>query len=167
MQRRIHGDDDARFWSKVDKEAPDGCWLWTGTPGRLGYATIKMGGRDGRNVLVHRWSYERCVGPIPTGLDLDHKCHTESETCLGGKTCLHRLCVNPEHLEPVTERENSIRSLGPSGINHRKTHCIRGHEFSEENTRIVRGGGRSCRACARMHLRAWRKRVAEAEKGAA
>lgn len=94
--KRIHGDDEARFWSKVDRQ-PDGCWLWTDAINpRTGYAQVRMGGRGGRMVLVHRWSYEHLVAPIPRGLQLDHLCRV-------------RHCVNPDHLEPVTAQENRRR----------------------------------------------------------
>lgn len=159
VQKRIRGNDELRFWSKVNKQAPDGCWLWTGSPGRWGYAQVRMGGRAGGMVLVHRWAYENLVGPIPAGLELDHRCHTDDPTCAGGP-CRHRLCVNPEHLEPVTEQENARRSRSASGVNSRKTHCIHGHAFDEKNTLITPKGNRSCRACRLRNVREWRKRTA-------
>jgi hypothetical protein len=91
-----HGaqDERERFWSRVDKT--DGCWVWTGPLHRGGYA--KFQARDGRKVFVHRFSYETLVGPIPEGLFIDHLCE-------------NRLCVKPDHLEPVTHRENNLRSI--------------------------------------------------------
>lgn len=91
---------EVRFWRYVEKSPdPDGCWLWTGNHNKAtGYATIhlEMGPEWPLNVYVHRLSYEMHVGPIPTGLTIDHLCRT-------------KLCVNPDHLEPVTRAENSRR----------------------------------------------------------
>jgi hypothetical protein len=96
VQKRIHGDDEARFFSRVNG-TPDGCWLWTAHVNpRTGYVQFRIGGRSGKMVLAHRWSYEHFVGPIPDGLQIDHLCRV-------------RHCVNPSHLEPVTARENRLR----------------------------------------------------------
>jgi hypothetical protein len=164
-QRRIHGDDDRRFWSKVNMETANGCWMWTDVPGKHGYAQVRMGGRGGKFVLVHRWAYENLVGPIPEGLTVDHQCHNRDASCPGGDACEHRRCVNPDHLEAVSLRENTLRSGGASAVNARKTHCKRGHPFDEANTCISKDGNRSCRACRLAYVRAWRAK--EAAKKAA
>lgn len=100
-----------------------------------------------------------CTGHYqPSGLELDHLCHTNSQECTGGDTCLHRRCVNPDHLEPVTHRVNTIRGLGFSGVAARKTHCMRGHEFTPENTYIKPNGTRRCKTCHRaVKLKAYYK----------
>jgi hypothetical protein len=88
-------------------------------------------------MFAHRWSYEYHVGPIPDGMQLDHLCRNPS-------------CVNPEHLEPVTARENVMRSSGRAAVNARKTHCPQGHPYDEANTYIYPPRGeRQCRACSR------------------
>ena len=123
-----------------DKYIPEpnsGCWLWTSSLDRHGYGQINIKGTSKR---AHRIVYERLVGPIPAGLVLDH-------------TCRVRSCVNPDHLEPITVSENLRRGISPSAHAARQTHCIHGHEFSAENTRLythIKGGTiRICRSCER------------------
>ena len=103
----------------------DGCWAWTGPTDRGGYGmtTLNM-----RKKMVHRAVYELLVGPIPEGLHLDHLCR-------------RRECLNPSHLEPVTQAENNRRAGAA------KTHCIHGHEYTPENTYRRPRGVRECRAC--------------------
>lgn len=96
-----------RFDGKVERT--DGCWLWTGTVGPTGYGQIGSDTDRKRMLYAHRVSYELHVGPIPAGLEIDHTCHTDDPECPGGP-CLHRRCVNPKHLEPVTTAENQRRA---------------------------------------------------------
>ena len=121
-----------RFWSKVDKSGD--CWVWTAGKSRDGYGNFK---RDGKDLKAHRVAYELVRGSIPTGLDLDHLCRV-------------RACVNPDHLEPVTRRENIMRGAGYTAEQARKTACKRGHEFTAENTYAWRGG-RICRTCRKAY----------------
>lgn len=113
-----------RFLASVELE-PGGCWLWKGETTKGGYGRFWHGGDRS---MAHRWLYERLVGAIPDGLVLDHLCRT-------------RRCVNPGHLEPVTNAENVRR-----GVIANRTHCPSGHEYTESNTRRYRGR-RYCRAC--------------------
>lgn len=127
-----------RFWEKVNKNAKLGCWEWTGGKGRDGYGRfVIMRGKRGFPYRAHRVAYEMSIGPIPEGLTLDHLCR-------------NTLCVNPSHLEPVTNGENVLRGFGGSGINRRKTHCIRGHALTEDNIYRPprRPHTRQCRKCA-------------------
>lgn len=125
-----------RFMSRVT--VGDGCWLWTGHADK-GYGRL---GVDGKGMWAHRFAYQLAYGDLDPDLTIDHLC---KET----------LCVRPSHLEQVTLAVNSLRGDGPAGLNIRKTHCIRGHEFTPENTRLVQvrpNGriGRNCRMCERL-----------------
>lgn len=109
----------------------NGCWDWKRET-HLGYGREYYMGRRWR---AHRLSYETFVGPIPDGLVLDHLCR-------------NRGCINPDHLEPVTGRENTLRGEGSSAVLAKRTHCNYGHEYTVENTRVTRKG-RACRQCGR------------------
>ena len=119
-----------RFAERVALQ-DDGCLVWFGGMYGSGYGAFFPGGnRTGGNVLAHRWLFERLVGPIPDGFDIDHLCR-------------NRPCVNPEHLEPVTRLENIRRAAAI------KTCCPAGHPYDEANT-YTRPGTvhRKCRTCA-------------------
>lgn len=126
---------------------PNGCIHYTGALDKDGYGQLKI---RGKQVKAHRAAYEHFVGPIPDGLTLDHECHNRDEACAGGPTCLHRRCVNWEHLRPATRGENVTASPNTwQGINARKTHCPSGHPYDEANTKINAQGSRVCRTCQR------------------
>jgi hypothetical protein len=125
-----------RLLSRVQRDSESDCWIWTAGVTSNGYGRIRVGGADLR---AHRHAYEVFVGPIPDGLVIDHLCRTP-------------LCVNPSHLEPVTVRENTLRGVGRTARNAAKTHCLRGHEFTPENTYWYRGG-RHCMECRRARKR--------------
>ena len=126
------------FWSKVDRDVT-GCWLWTGAKNSRGYGCW---GVRGRSHLTHRLAYEALVGPIPTGLTIDHLCRV-------------RACCNPAHLEPVDARENLVRGDTLTAHQVQQTHCLRGHPLSGENLYLRPDRfGRMCRECRNMHRRA-------------
>lgn len=141
------------FWSKVD--ATGDCWNWTGGSYR-GYGQFSIG--DKRVARAHRFAYEILVGKIPNGLVIDH-------------LCKNTLCVNPSHLESVTNGENVRRGASVSTQWRRRTHCESGHELTVDNVVQMsdKARGRRCRECTRQKNReAYRqnreKRVAYARE---
>ena len=131
------------------------CWLYAGQVSSYGYGIVQ---RDGKRYMAHRVMYENLVGEIPEGLYTDHLCRV-------------RQCINPEHLEPVTNKENVLRGQGLAAQNARKTHCKNGHEFTPDNTMIYRGANRPfmrvCRTCDRVvALRKIRARRAKEKSNA-
>lgn len=123
----------ARLWAKIEKT--ETCWNWIGYLSPKGYGRFNV---NGKNKYAYRVTYEWIKGPIPDGLELDHLCR-------------NRACVNPDHLEPVTHKENQSR-----GIHATKTHCKWGHEFTEKNTYMRKRGKnwtRVCRICNKASKR--------------
>lgn len=141
----------ARFMRKL-KEQPNGCWYAEGRVRKDGYSDFTL---LGKHQLGHRVAYEHFIGPIPHGLQVDHLCHTGDLSCPGGFTCTHRRCVNPEHLEAVTQRENALRGRSPAAKNAAKASCVAGHPFTQENTYLDPNGGRECRICRAELSRKW------------
>lgn len=131
-----------RFWSKV-RETASGCWEWTAGQNGVGYGSYYL---DGRQRLAHRLAYAEMVGPIPDGLHIDH-------------ICRNRLCVNPDHLDPVTQRVNNLRGVGVYAVNAAKSECANGHPLTGANLMLRgRDGSRRCRACNRNAVTRWRER---------
>jgi hypothetical protein len=121
-----------RFWSKVD--ATGDCWKWRASKDKRGYGKFKVGGKS---VPAHRVAWELLVGPCPDNLEPDHLCRNES-------------CVNVgNHIEWVTSVENGRRSYSLQAINARKTHCPKGHAYTENN--IYRMPGKPNRYCKECH----------------
>lgn len=112
------------------------CWLFACELSPQGYGVVPA---YNRKKFVHRVMYEEYIGDIPEGFQIDHLCRVRS-------------CVNPEHLEAVTPRVNVLRSSGIAAVNARKTHCIRGHEFTPQNTYLYgkEKSKRACKACGSL-----------------
>lgn len=146
-----------RGWSIADKlefysipEPNSGCVLWIGSVIKDGYGRIKL---NGRATLAHRAAYELKHGPISPGMVLDHLCRV-------------RCCINPGHLEMVTNKTNSLRGTGQGANNAKKTHCIHGHEYNSGNTyRRPASGNRDCLIC--IGIRAAAREVRRSAKRAA
>lgn len=132
----IHND---RFDRKVFTEPNTGCWLWGGSLCSGGYGTF--GGPE-RTESAHIYSYVRHRGPVPSGTELDHKCRTKA-------------CVNPDHMEAVTHRENVMRGKSPFATKAAATHCKSGHELSGHNLIRRKGGNRGCRVCGLVAAEKW------------
>lgn len=121
--------------------APSGCWIWKLKADPSGYPSGKV---EGRTRLIHRVAFELFVGPIPAGLELDHLCH-------------RILCVNPMHLDPVTQRVNALRSSSLAAMAARRERCLRGHPLDgrrKNHGRTIR----YCRVCANAQQRRWLER---------
>lgn len=117
--------------TKYIPEPNTGCWLWLCAVNETGYGRFTHGGKS---FFAHRYVYEIHKGPVPDGLVLDHLCRQRS-------------CVNPDHLEPVTQRENLIRGLFSRGeMRMGQPFCKHGHALTPEN--IYNGRGKiECRPC--------------------
>lgn len=124
-----------RILAKV-KVSETGCMLYTGAINSGGYACVKV---MGKQFYAHLVYFTLMKGMIPEGMQHDHLCEV-------------RHCINPDHIKQATPRENTLRSrTGITAINSKKTHCKRGHEFSLENTRLLKTGHRECKICRAMH----------------
>ncbi len=148
IKRACHGLNQSvieRFWRKVNKKSgifgesnsyPTECWVWTAGLNNNGYSQFWDNVKK-QMIVGHRFIYEYINGLVTNDLDLDHLCRV-------------RHCVNPDHLEKVTHKENVLRGKGFTAINARKIFCINGHEFTNENTYLGKSNpGRNCRQCIR------------------
>ena len=122
-----------RIHSRAIKDK-NGCWNWFGSKDKQGYGCLVY---KRKFYMAHRLSYQSYVGKIGSGLQLDHLCRNKS-------------CINPKHLEPVTQAENLRRAV--------PTHCKRGHDLNDSN---VYHGRRNCRTCNKERSRVWRETVFE------
>lgn len=139
-------DHDARFDGYAEPEPMSGCWIWTGQTRQWKLTPYGIIYVRGKRLSVHRYAYERFRGPIPEGYTIDHLCRNS-------------LCVNPRHLEAVTNRENVLRGVGPTAVNAAKSECNRGHPFTPENTYLDRLGKRYCKTCdAERHRRRYQEK---------
>lgn len=123
------------------------CILVNTSAAKNGYGQTLFRGKITR---AHRAAWIKVNGDIPKGLVIDHTCHNPKE-CEGGVTCLHRACINVEHMRLVTQRENIM--AGRHNIDNR-SHCNQGHPFIKENIMIRKNGHRECAECNRVRARA-------------
>lgn len=141
---------EPRFWLKVDKAGPGGCWIWLAHRTRDGYGSFHTRDPKVTTRFAHRIAYLLVRGELPTwnyrGIELDHLCRNTS-------------CVNPDHLEPVPHKVNMLRGRTKNRENAAKTHCFRGHLLAGDNLKIDDTGkgrrGRRCRECTRAKGRRW------------
>ena len=129
--------------------AESGCWEWVGAT-TYGYGRWAPDGN--RMQGAHRVMYERECGPIPEGMTIDHLCR-------------NRRCVNPDHMEVVSNVENVMRGESPPARNARRTHCAKGHPYTPDNVYVhpphsARPGRRICRKCRHDNQR--KRRAARA-----
>jgi len=119
-----------------------GCWNWTCRTTAAGYGTLSI---RARNFAAHRLSFTRHKGDIPDGLVLDHLCR-------------NRRCINPAHLEAVTDQINMLRGMALGAVAQREGVCKRGHPRSEygrqNNVRTY------CTACQAINMAAYKARRA-------
>jgi hypothetical protein len=134
-----------RFLSKIAVEE-GGCWRWTASKAPDGYGRMSLREITKQPVQAHSLSYRLAVGAIPKGNHLHHK--REAPT-----NCIGPSCVNPAHMECITPSRHIDVTPCPSGLNRKKTHCKYGHEFTPENTYLVKNG-RACKACVKRKDRA-------------
>lgn len=137
--------DHAKFLKNYVVDS-SGCWLWTRSKTKLGYAQFFYAGKMSKG---HRYAYSFFKGPIPKDKVLDHLCRV-------------RHCVNPDHLELVTNRENVLRGISSAATNAKKTHCKRGHELSGSNVFLCKKGGGRWRECKKCKVE--RNRILKAKK---
>src|ERR1700722_16782588 len=120
-------------------EPNTGCWLWQLFTNEHDYGRVHI--VRGKCHQAHRVSYELAYGPIPKGLHIDHKCRVHC-------------CVNPEHLEPVTQAENTARGL-LGRLYTPPAYCKNGHSFGPDNVPIVRTNSRAhrCSICRKAIIK--------------
>lgn len=135
-----------RFNAKWELEPGGSCWLWIASKFRNSYGQFRDEAL--KTVGAHQFSFRHFKGPIPEGLQIDHLCRV-------------RHCVNPDHLEAVTCRENLLRGATITAEHAAKTHCPQGHPYDGENTYHYEGT-RGCLKCRRSRaLAAWRRKAGQ------
>lgn len=132
--------DDYQLFTRLMSHVIEvnGCWIWTAYCDSKGYSRVRIGSHKNNSRIMtsaHILMYE-LFNLIPDNHELDHLCR-------------NRKCINPNHLEPVSHRENVLRGEGLAALNKVKTRCKRNHSFNLENTRWY-GNKRYCIACEKL-----------------
>jgi len=127
------------------EDAPHECWRWTGTIRPQGYGSVHLRGSSWQ---AHIMVYELFAGPVPEGKILHHTCH-------------NKWCCNPAHVKPATSSENNADSRAnrdPNKPRRKRTHCRRGHEFTEGSFRWYTRGHYRVRICLACEAAARRRK---------
>jgi len=140
---------DERAWLRGRIIEQGECWRWQGCTTPDGYGRCVFRGRD---FMAHRAAHVIHKGEIPEGFEVDHLCRV-------------RDCVNPDHLEAVTPRENWRRACSPSRLNSLKMQCPQGHPYADENLYVDPAGRRQCRECVRRRSREYQARKRAEARG--
>lgn len=130
-----------RLIEKYARPIPiSGCWIWSGALNTRGYGHCHP---DGKQAMAHRLSYEIFVGALKEDELVLHRCDI-------------RCCVNPHHLYAGSQVDN-MRDMHTRGraVSSRgsRTHCVAGHEYSPENTKILKDKSRLCLICRSTYQR--------------
>lgn len=132
---------EARLWSKASRNEETGCLEWQAYVMPNGYATMSY---YKKTTVAHRLALKFSGREIPEGMWVDHLCR-------------NRRCINPDHLDIVTPRENTLRGVGPDILRKRRAsvvECPQGHAYSPENTYTSKSGKRHCKTCAKSRHKA-------------
>lgn len=137
-QELFSAEAQAAFWARVLRGSRTACWPWQGWLNQ-GYGDWRAPHYGVSSARAHRVAYELVKGTIPGPLVLDHLCR-------------NRACCNPDHLEPVSDRVNTMRGIGITAQASRQTHCHRGHPLAGDNLRLYSKGTPTIRHCFACHL---------------
>ena len=141
----------AQFWSFVLKT--EDCWMWLGTV-REGYGRFWV---DGHHVAAHAFAFVISGGTIPEGYEPDHLCR-------------NKLCVRPDHLEPVDHPTNVLRGESPPARNARKERCDAGHLLEGYNLILWPSAEhpkmRTCRTCHNARQKEYKRARRERARAA-
>jgi hypothetical protein len=149
-----------RFDSRISGADPE-CVLWMGRYDHDGYGriTVMKNGKASPQ-LAHRIAWTLAGRGLVTGMTLDHLCHTNNPSCTGGRECLHRRCVNVNHLEQVTPRTNNARRWLGWRTMFGEGNCSHGHPLSDAVLMKRRNSIYApCTECANASARRYKRRV--------
>ena len=155
---------DAQLKKIIDRIEPqaNGCWWYPALPNKTGYAATRIGWPVTKSEKIYRLSWTFYKGDIPEGMTIDHLCH-DPKVCKEGNACLHRRCVNPDHLALVSQSDNSKKT---SRMLSNMTHCVNGHSL-ENNIRIYKTNNQMrkvCKTCSQIQRRDSMRRTRAAKK---